>query len=477
MKKILLNILLVFSLIGVILTSCRDDNYLATDDAYLVFSVDTLMFDTIFTSIGSTTKSFRVINPHNRPLLISSIKLAGGNESFYRLNIDGEMTNQIEDVELLAKDSIYIFVELTVDPNGYNQPMIVQDSVIFTLNSKKQDLDLLAWGQDFVPINNEIINTSTWTAEKPYLVYNAALIDTGQVLTIEPGTQIYFHKGATLYVLGAINAVGNESNPILFAADRLEMMYDDVPDQWYGIVILPSDMVNTFEYVTIRNSTIGLQVGAVEYEGAAYAHLQNVKIQHVSYAGILAFKSQIEATNTLIADCGYYGAALLMGGSYDFNHCTIANYWGGYSNRQSQSLVMSNRIFIMEKGDSVELVSDLVKGVWRNSIIWGALDNEIEFGHNNNYQFNVEFENTLYRLADSTFNIHSARFVNSIRNQDPLFVNSNEYNFELDSISPAINAGKIEYGKLVPNDLNNISRLNDKAPDLGVYEWIIKEND
>lgn len=476
-KKIRSIIILGLAIMGMLFNSCRDEAYLSSDDATLVFSIDTLMFDTIFTSIGSTTKSFRVINTHNRPLLISSIKLAGGNESAYRLNIDGNMTNEIEDIEIQAKDSIYIFVELTVDPNGYNQPMIVQDSVIFNFNSKQQDLDLIAWGQDFVPINNEIITTTTWTAEKPYLVYNYALVDSGQVLTIEPGARVYFHKGASMYVLGAVNATGNATNPILFAGDRLELMYEDIPDQWYGIILFPGEMINNFENVNIRNSAIGLQVGTVEYDGSAYARLHNVKIEHVSYAGILAFKSQIEASNVLISNCGFYGAALLLGGSYDFNHCTIANYWGDYSVRKTQSLSVSNRLLIQQNGDSIELVGDLHKCLWRNSIVWGAIENEIEFGQNENYLFNVEFDHVLYRLSDSTNQVHVEKFKNSVRNEDPLFVDYDAYDYRLDSISPAKNIGSFEFANQVPIDLNGISRIEDKMPDLGVYEWIQEETD
>lgn len=476
-NKILSALLIGMVIVSLLLSSCRDESYLSSDDTTLVFSIDTLMFDTIFTSIGSTTKSFRVINPHNRPLLISSIKLAGGSQSAYRLNIDGHMTDEIEDFEIQAKDSIYIFVELTVDPNGYNQPMIIQDSVLFNFNSKQQDIDLIAWGQDFVLINKDIITTTTWTSEKPYLVYNYAIVDSGQILTIEPGVRIYFHKGASMYVLGAVNALGTSSNPVLFAGDRLEQMYEDIPDQWYGIILFPGEMINNFENVNIRNSAIGLQVGTVEYEGSAYARLHNVKIEHVSYAGILAFKSQIEATNVLLSNCGYYGAALLLGGNYDFNHCTIANYWGSYSVRKTQSLSISNRLLFLQNGDSIELVGDLHKCLWRNSIVWGAIENEIEFGQNENYTFNVEFDHVLYRLTDSTQQVHADKFNNSIRNNDPLFVDDSNYDFRLDSISPAKDIGSFEYATQVPSDLNGISRVDDKMPDLGAYEWIQKQTD
>ncbi|MCF8362651.1 MAG: hypothetical protein K9G70_08505 [Prolixibacteraceae bacterium] len=333
MTEKIFKILTLFSLVAFMLIGCEDDSYISSDDARLTFSTDSLMFDTIFTTIGSTTKSFRVINRHNQPILISSIELAGLDESAYRLNIDGEMANEARDIELAANDSMYIFVELTVDPNGSNQPMIVQDSIVFITNKNIQDINLLAWGQDFHPIKTKVIETTTWTKDKPYLIYDYALVDSNAVLTIEPGTKIYFHKDAVLASLGTIIAKGTSTMPIYFSGDRLETMYEDIPDQWYGILLYPNDnTTHVFENVNIRNARIGLQAGTIEYEGMSNVILHNTRIEHMGYAGLFAIKGNITATNTLIADCGNY-LALLAGGSCDCTHSTLANYWSGYTSR------------------------------------------------------------------------------------------------------------------------------------------------
>lgn len=476
MKEKIVHIALFISLLGILFTGCEDDGYLSSEDVHLTFSVDTLKFDTIFTTIGSTSKSFRIINNNIQPVIISTIQLAGGDKSSYRLNIDGEMSNEVHDIVLPANDSLYIFVELTVDPNGSNQPMIVQDSIIFITNTTIQDIDLLAWGQDFVPIDGDKISTTTWTSEKPYLVYNIAWVDSGEVLTIEPGTQIYFHKGSALAVLGAIQAFGTPTMPITFSGDRLETMYDDIPDQWHGILLFPSDLINIFENVEIKNAKIGLQVGTLEYDGYAHVKLHNVKIQHMAYAGIFAIESQIDATNTLIDDCGYY-CATLAGGNYNFTHCTIGNYWGSYSNRKSASVIISNTIIVNEGNDTVRYTRDLVEANWRNSIIYGNIDTEIEFGNDPEKQFNFQFENCMVRLPDTIFNKYPKKFINVQNNVDPKFIDNRTYDFQLDTLSPAKDAGAIDYGELVPNDLNNVSRLSDKAPDLGVYERIEKKKE
>jgi hypothetical protein len=380
----------------------------------LVFSHDTVMFDTVFTTIGSTTQSFRVINKFDQPILISSLYLVGGDKSDYRLNVDGVMKNEVFDVEIPAKDSIYIFVEVTIDPNGVNQPMIVDDSIVFHINSKVQNVKLLAWGQDFVPVEREIITTRTWTADKPYLIYDYAYVDSAEVLTIEPGTRIYFHKDASLYVKGNIRALGAPGEPVVFTSDRLEKMYEDVPDQWWGIILFPNAKENVFENVHIRNANIGLQVGTIEHEGSANVRLHNVKIEHMSYAGIFALKSNIYASNTLVADCGFYCITLLIGGSYEFNHCTVANYWGGYSNRNTASVVISNLLRIKEGNDWKVYAGDLGKGYLAKSIIWGNFRSEVELGMAEDLMFNYNFDHCILKLADS-IDVSNTKYYKSIK--------------------------------------------------------------
>ena len=198
--------------------SCEDERYLNSPDVQLRFSNDTVTFDTVFTTIGSTTQHFTVYNPYDENVLISRIRLAGGDFSNFRLNINGISANEAYEVEVPARDSIYIFVEVTIDPNGQNLPMVVEDSIEFTTNANIQGINLVAYGQDFKLIKKELIKTSTWTAEKPYLVYDYAYVDSLATLTIEPGTKIYFHDGAGLYVKGSVVAEGTAQEPVIFQA-------------------------------------------------------------------------------------------------------------------------------------------------------------------------------------------------------------------------------------------------------------------
>ena len=244
--------------------SCREDQSFITEpNASIELSTDTITFDTIFTSIGSTTKQLKIYNPHKQSVRISKIYLGNGDNSFFRLNIDGEVSNSATDVEIPPKDSLYIFVEVTIDPFGVNNPLVVNDSIVFITNGNMQDVNLMAYGQDVHLINGEIIESQTWTADKPYLVYNSMALDSSFTLTIEEGVKIYFHEGSQMIILGTLLVNGTKDNPVIFRGDRLDevlpdLPYDRIPGQWGGIVIYPYSTGNKLNYCHIRNAEIGL---------------------------------------------------------------------------------------------------------------------------------------------------------------------------------------------------------------------------
>ncbi len=133
-------------LILISLSACRKSNTYFEGTTNLRFSTDTLVFDTVFTTVGSITKRVKIYNDLDEDLQIDEIKLAGTANSPYRLNIDGLEGNVAKDVVLRSKDSLHIFVEVTIDPNDSNQPHIHTDSITFITNGKQQDVDLVAWG-------------------------------------------------------------------------------------------------------------------------------------------------------------------------------------------------------------------------------------------------------------------------------------------------------------------------------------------
>ncbi|RLD63106.1 MAG: hypothetical protein DRJ01_04620 [Bacteroidetes bacterium] len=459
--------------------SCNKEKIITSPDAKLNFSTDTVTFDTVFTTIGSTTKKFKVYNNNKSRISISSIRLANGDDSNFRINLNGVSANYFTDIEIPSNDSIFVFVEVNVDPNGKNIPLLIQDSLVFITNGNTQDIDFVAFGQDVHLINGQIIpvnaNDTVWTNDKPYLIYNSMLVDSLKTLTIEAGAQLYFHKNSNLLVKGTLIVNGTLEEPVVFQGDRLEELYDNIPGQWGAIALIPGSQGNIINYAIIKNGVLGIQVGEYNVSSPDLT-ITNTKIQNMTFGGIYAFNSTINASNNIIANCGYYAVSLLVGGTYDFNHCTIANYYGSYSSYSSRtepSLVISNSISVGE----ISYVGDLDAN-FGNCIIYGNNNNEIGIGDTTSLTiFNYKFDHCLIRVDKDFDTSDESHFQNIIKGFTPNFpefvsTDNDTLDFQLDSVSPAIDFGSIEIAKKFPLDYNQQSRLNDAGPDLGAYEYV-----
>ena len=121
----------------VILSSCKQDFFPNDGPGELRFSNDTILFDTIFTTIGSITKTLKVYNDNNNSINISSIFLAE-NLGTYKINIDGIASNNTENITIPANDSIYIFLEVKINPVSGNNPYLITDSLVFITNGVMQ---------------------------------------------------------------------------------------------------------------------------------------------------------------------------------------------------------------------------------------------------------------------------------------------------------------------------------------------------
>lgn len=496
---------LLFIVAIISVTSCRKDFSTIPSFGQLEFSRDTVFLDTIFTNIGSATYNLRVYNKSNKDITIPSIALERGNTSNYRLNVDGIPGESFENIDILAKDSIYIFVETTVDITSVTDPLYV-DRILFDTGINQQDVDLVTLVQDanFIfpgrdPITMEIDVLSldgeptaikgrfltdselNFTNEKPTVIYGYAAVPANKTLTIDAGARIHFHDNSGLIVdnNGTLKVNGTLNEKVIFEGDRLENSFSAIPGQWGTIWIREGSKENEINHAQIKNGIIGLLVDATSNTLTPALTVRNTEIFNHSNYGVLAREASILGENLVIGSAGEASLGCTAGGSYNFTHSTFANYWK--NSVRSLPTVLINNFFIStdNNGQEVRITRDLTSANFTNCIIEG--NNNIEFIANRveGSLFNFNVVNSLIRFNDvnNTFSevpeldfSDTNLYQNIILNGFSHFRNASQNDFVIGQDSEAINRGNSTGAAQVPFDLLNVARTT--APDLGAYQHI-----
>jgi len=450
----------------ILISSCKKDQLITDSSAKLEFSLDTVVFDTVFTTVGSTTHQLKVFNRNSQTILISSIRIAGGSGSQFRINVDGLSGSSFTEIEIPGKDSIYIFIEVTINPTAGVLPFIVKDSIIFETNGNIQGVDLVVWGQDAHFFNSSIICDMTWVNDKPYVIYNSILVDSGCTLTIEPGVNVYSHTNSAIYVYGTLIVNGSNNEHVIFQGDRTEVFYEEVAGQWLGIFLLRGSSNNFIDHANIKNAFYGVSLGSSSssdlntftFANAPDALIRRSVIHNMLYTGIFGFLSFINVENTLLYNCGQHNAHLAFGGVYNFNHVTMANYTNSVVDHSDAILEIGN----FAESSQGHFSAD-VDATFTNCIIDGSLEDELVYDDDHIAAFNYQFNNCLLRTKKST---SDTDYTFIIRNEDPIYILSSEFNFHISSNSPARDAG---VATTVLDDIEE--NLRTGFPDIGAYEY------
>jgi hypothetical protein len=458
---------LLFIVLMIAAWSCRKDEFTTSGSALLRTSVDTLHFDTVFTSTGSVTQLVKIVNDNNKGIRIGSVKLAGGAASPFRINVDGIAGPEVRNVEIAANDSAYVFVTVTINPNSSNLPFIVRDSIEISYNGNRRFIQLDALGRNAKFLRNYTVTSSeTWNNDLPYVLLGQFTINENATLTINKGSRIYLHADAPLVVRGTLKVEGEhwDSTRVVFTGDRLDVPYRDFPASWPGIYFTATSKDNSFRFANILNAYQAIVVQDPSTNGNPKVEISETIIDNAYDAGILAVNSRIRARNLLVSNCGR-NLVLARGGNYEFVHSTIATYSNSFIQHREPVMVLANYINQGNTSSSADL-----NALFRNCIFWGEqgglVDNEVVVLKNGNTAFQVTFDHVLWRVQSQPAN---ATITNAI-NQDPLFdtINTAErtYSFRLKAGSPAVNKGTATG---IPIDLDGNSRPVG-LPDLGAYE-------
>jgi hypothetical protein len=505
-------------LLGFILlwSSCRKDFDFSPSNGTLQFSKDTVYLDTVFTNIGSSTYNLKVYNKSDYDIFIPSVRLSLGETSNYRLSVDGIAGKVFDNVEILANDSLYIFIETTFDTNATPLAQLQYlhtDAIEFDYGSNLQKVELVTLVQDAVFIypnrdSNKVVETLTlniggdmietelqgrelqaseltFTNEKPYVIYGFATVPENKTLSIEAGARIHFHdnsgiiisNGASLHINGAFsNDQELLENEVIFEGDRLEPNFSEVPGQWGTIWFLDGSVNNSINYATIKNATVGILCDGNPDEASNKLKITNTQIYNNSAFGILGRNTSIAGENVVINNAGQSSFAGTIGGKYNFTHSTIVNYWNnGF--RQFPSVLLNN--FIIDE-DNVATLADLTEANFNNCIIYGNDNPEILLDEieDDAVVFNFKFTNCLIRFQDSNNNFvgpnynfnDTNRYEGNIFNEDPNFLDTELNKLIIGDESAANNQGLSTFATQVPVDILNVNRTT--SPDLGAYQHI-----
>lgn len=353
---------------------CEKEGFVTDDGGVkLAFSTDTLTFDTVFTTIGTTTRMVTVYNRTSENLRLSTVTLAGGTASRFRMNVDGDTSLTVRNIEIEAGDSIFIFVQANINPSDATTPFLVEDAIVF---GNGQRLVLTAWGRNAV-YHRLLPGDSTWCTPvdcenwdhtRPHVFLDPAAVLDGHTLTLYNGDELYFGDGALLVVdsNAHLRVQGTEEQPVLFTSLRHDGWYDFLPGQWQTLWFYNYSTGNVIDHAVVENGTGGIRC----YPGSQLT-VTNSVIRNMSDCGIVGQGATVTGRNLLVYDC-LADFTALMGGSYDFRQCTFANYWT-YTARKIENIVLSNNMIV----DGEVLGGNLLKADFRDCIIWGTYQKEV----------------------------------------------------------------------------------------------------
>ncbi|MFH6999495.1 hypothetical protein ACHRVZ_16315 [Flavobacterium sp. FlaQc-57] len=496
---------LVLFLFGIILTisSCRTDFDTVASSGNLKFSKDTVYLDTVFKNIGSSTYQLKVYNKSKNDISIPTIQLKNGLNSKYRMTVDGMSGNNgkiFKDVTLLAKDSLYIFIETTADITDADPTdFLYTDQIQFDSGANLQEVALVTLIQDAVflypkqnpdgtkekikidgkdvdgfyldennPVNgNELL----FTNQKPYVIYGYAGVPEFKTVTFEAGAKVHFHANSGLYIgdnaslkiNGTASKTSKLENEVVFQGDRLESLYSDIPGQWKSVIFSSGSANHSINHLTLKNAVTGLDFRSPFNT----VEIKNTQIYNCVEYGILAEDTHIIAENIVINYAGIASLSCVYGGNYSFTHCTFNNNW---SNPSHFAVTLSNSL----KGKTPE-TNALTNATFNNCIIYGSNTNEFNLNKNTNAAFVYKLNNCLLKFSSSTtnpdyqFKTDAVHYNQIILNENPKFYNVSQNKFNIDNTSAAFAKGNQAY--LIPQDILGITRTS--PPDLGAYQSVV----
>lgn len=489
-------------------TSCRKNFEYAPNPGNLEFSKDTIYLDTVFSRIASSTYTLKVYNPNRDAIEIPNIRLKQGQNSQYRLNVDGLAGKEFTNIPILAEDSLYIFIETTYDLSNTNvNEFLYTDAITFDGEISPQEVQLVTLVKDAVFLYPKTLTDGTketlslemgfngvpievegfylkedalnFNNEKPYVIYGYAVVPENQTLQVDAGSRVHFHKDSGIYIEegASLNINGSLSldqvlseNEVIFEGDRLETEYSDIPGQWGAIWMAKGSLTNSIEHLTLKNATVGLMVVGDGLLQSPTLTIRNTQIHNSSNTNLWSMNAYIIAENTILGSAGRNSLQCNLGGNYEFTHCTFANFWAK-GPRMGTTIHLDNY--------NATASGDLISAQFKNCIIDGNSPLEISFIQNETNTFSFNFDHSLIKFKDTSgqfsgnplYDFSDKMLYNEVYlNQATDFKDVRRDIFWIGEASSAVDKANLEYALDVPIDILGTYRTDN--PDIGAHEFI-----
>ncbi|MBB3701131.1 hypothetical protein KMW28_18385 [Flammeovirga yaeyamensis] len=442
-----------------LLISCTpDDEVISSDPSFqLQFSVDTVFFDTLFTSkedegidMRSVTQRFMVYNNSENAVNISEISLNDPN-SVYSMLINGQNEDIINNTLLRGGDSMLVLTEANVPYQNADDIRELNGQISFFTNGNRQAIQLNAYAEDpfYVSGGAILVGDVVWEKGRPYVITDSLYISQNASLTANAGTRIVFDNGAKLLISGSLQLMGTPQDTIRLESIRLDGQYENAPGQWDGLFFDSLSHDNKIHGTLIKNARVGVLMYHNDNDDIIDLDIEGSTIQNMSQVGVAITNSDVRIVNTIISHTISYAYAHAGGGKCDFYYNTIVNSNTGF--------------FREDPSVAFESTNEVIQLNLVNNIIWGNLSNELVVTEG--VDFN-SITNNILKASSDQFDPET-----NLINIDPYFRYPFTYNFDLADDSPARGAGIDVNGITV--DQRGENRTS--PPDIGALQWIPEE--
>lgn len=475
-------------LIFAAIAGCYEEKFTSNPADRISFSTDTLAFDTVLTQVSTVTRFFKVYNPHDLSVAIDEIKVTGQQAHLFRINADGRSGEVITNVIINPHDSIYVFVEATIDPDQPESisPFVIEADISFLVNGEEQTVLAVAWGQNanYIPgphTPNRIslltcdLGEETWDDPRPYVLYGTLLIDSC-TLILPAGMRLYVHGGIANNDLGIYNegliytlpsgkliANGTAERPVIIRDDRIEPDYEG---EWAGIRLGPVSGPHRFTHAMLLSGIVGISA-----DSASSVDIDHSVVAFTRGPGIVARHATMNISNSLFYENGAQAVALTYGGNYTIHYCTMANF-----GNDREALLLNNFYCTDPLCSEGAILNELNASV-QNCILTGSNTDEIWISDADPpaQLMHLDLNNNIVVVDELLDADNYPDFFQTICHDcfewmhgDTLFVDANKYDFHLDTSSVA-------EVKAIPlpgltDDLEGYPR-DPSAPDIGCYEF------